>query len=493
MAADLTELVDELPLVDHHVHGATAHDLSRRAFEELITESDRPVPAWMTMFDSQLGHAILRHCAPELGLDPHTSPEEYLARRARLGADEVNRRLLGASGVEHYLLETGYRGEEILGPGGMAEVTGVPVDEVVRLEQVAEQVAASGCGAGAFARRFAEALWERTRTARGLKTVVAYRHGLDFDPSRPSAAEVAEAAGRWLGEGEAVGRRLGEGEAAGRRLGEGEAAGRRLGEGEAAGRRLGEAEAAGRRPGESQAAPDDAPPGRPGGGTGTGPDDAPHGGSGGGAGTGPDDGFRRGPERRLGLVQDAVPVTAADQRRRGWRVTDPVLLRHLIWTGLDRGLPLQFHTGFGDPDVDLRRADPLLLRGFVERAEPTGVPIMLLHCYPYVRHAGHLAHAYPAVHLDVGLGVTYTGARAAALVAQSLEVAPFAKLLFSSDAWGPAELHHLGATLWRRALARVLGEFVAEGEWSAGQAARVAAMVAAGNARRVYDLTAPRP
>ncbi|MBN6055612.1 amidohydrolase, partial [Nonomuraea sp. RK-328] len=437
MAVDLTELIDDLPLVDHHVHGAAAHDLSRRAFEELITESDRPVPAWMTMFDSQLGHAILRHCAPELGLDPHASPEEYLARRARLGADEVNRRLLGASGVEHYLLETGYRGEEILGPGGMAEVTGVPVDEVVRLEQVAEQVAASGCAAGAFARRFAEALWERTRTARGLKTVVAYRYGLDLDPSRPSAAEITEAAGRWMAEGEA--------------------------------------------------SADDAPHGAPhiAGRGGEGPDGGAE-----GSGGGPDTGPGGEPERRLGLVTDAGPG-ATGRRRPGWRVTDPVLLRHLIWTGLDRGLPLQFHTGFGDPDVDLRRADPLLLRGLIELAEPTGVPLMLLHCYPYVRNAGLLAHAYPAVHLDVGLGVTYTGARAAALVAESLEVAPFAKLLFSSDAWGPAELHHLGATLWRRALARVLGGFVAEGEWSATQAARVAAMVGAGNARRVYGLSAP--
>ncbi|WP_240974017.1 hypothetical protein [Nonomuraea composti] len=117
---------------------------------------------------------------------------------------------------------------------------------------------------------------------------------------------------------------------------------------------------------------------------------------------------------------------------------------------------------------------------------------MPLHCCPYVRHAGHVVHVYPAGHLDVGLAVTYTGARAAALAAQSPEVVPFAKLLFFSDAWAPAELHHLGATPWRRALVRVLGEFVADGEWSAGQAARVAAMVGAGNARRVYDLTAPR-
>ncbi|MEW9550830.1 amidohydrolase family protein [Nonomuraea sp. NPDC050783] len=368
----LARAVAELPLVDHHVHGATARDLPRRAFEQLITESDRPVPDWMTQFDSQAGYAILRHCAPVLGLGPHCAPEEYLARRARLGAEEVNRRLLGASGIGHFLVETGYRGDEVLGPSGMAEASGVPADEVVRLEAVAEQVAAGGCEAAAFAGRFEEALWERARGARGLKTIAAYRCGLGFDPARPAPGEVAEAAGRWFAS--------------------------------------------------------------------------------------------------------------------GGRLNDPVLARHLIWAGLDRGLPLQFHIGYGDPDVDLRRADPLLLRGLIELAEPTGVPLLLLHCYPFQRHAGFLAQAYPNVFFDVGLGVTFTGARAAALVAESLEVAPFAKILFSTDAWGPAELHHLGAELWRRAVARVLGAFVADGEWSLEQAVRVATMIGAGNARRVYGL-----
>ena len=113
---------------------------------------------------------------------------------------------------------------------------------------------------------------------------------------------------------------------------------------------------------------------------------------------------------------------------------------------------------------------------------------MLLHCYPYHRGAGYLAQAYPHVYLDVGLAINYTGARAAAVVAESLELAPFGKLLFSSDAWGPAELHYLGALLWRRATARVLGEWVADGDWSQADALRVAEMVGAGNARRVYRL-----
>ncbi|GAA3152278.1 hypothetical protein GCM10020001_089740 [Nonomuraea salmonea] len=89
---------------------------------------------------------------------------------------------------------------------------------------------------------------------------------------------------------------------------------------------------------------------------------------------------------------------------------------------------------------------------------------------------------------DVGLALTHVGARGSALLAESLEVAPFAKILYSSDAWGPAELHHLGALLWRRGMARVLGEFVLEEEWSVAQAVRVATMIGAENARRVYGL-----
>ena len=90
-----------------------------------------------------------------------------------------------------------------------------------------------------------------------------------------------------------------------------------------------------------------------------------------------------------------------------------MLLRHLIWAGLERGLPLQFHIGYGDPDLDLRRSDPLLLRGLIELAEPPAVPLLLLHCYPFHRHAGYLAQVYPHVYFDVGLGVSYTGARSA--------------------------------------------------------------------------------
>jgi uncharacterized protein len=371
---------DRLALIDHHCHGAVAAALDRPGVEALLTEAPGPPPQGTSMFDSPLGFAVRRWCAPVLDLEPSVPADRYLQRRAELGPDEVNRRLLRAAGVQAWLLDTGYRAGQVLTPDQMAQASGTTAHEVVRLEAVADQVASEGTGAGGFAPRFAEALTAAAREAVGLKSIAAYRHGLDFDPARPGAAEVQDAAGRWL-----------------------------------------------------RAVDDGAPP----------------------------------------------------------RVTDPVLLRYLIWTGVDTGLPLQFHVGFGDPDVRLHRADPSLLHDFLLATQPSGTPIMLLHCYPYHRQAGCLANVFPHVYTDVGEALNHVGARSAAVLAEAMELTPFHKMLYSSDAFGLPELHYLGAAGFRRDLARVTGAFVADGAWSAADAERVADLVGAENARRVYRL-APR-
>ena len=83
------EAVAALALVDHHVHQALRGGLSRDGFEGQITESDRLPPAGTTQFDSQLGFAVRRWCAPVLGLPPSAPAGEYLARRAELGPAET--------------------------------------------------------------------------------------------------------------------------------------------------------------------------------------------------------------------------------------------------------------------------------------------------------------------------------------------------------------------------------------------------------------------
>lgn len=172
----------------------------------------------------------------------------------------------------------------------------------------------------------------------------------------------------------------------------------------------------------------------------------------------------------------------------GVRLADRVLLRFGLHQALRLGKPLQFHVGFGDRDCDLHKANPMYLLDFLRQSSDT--PIVLLHCYPYEREAGYLAQAFNNVYLDGGLSVNYLGARAPAFIARLLELAPFAKIVYSSDGFGPAELHFLGATLWRNGIQRVLRGFVAAGDWSEADAIRVVDLLAHANAARIYRLDA---
>ncbi|MDT5345984.1 MAG: uncharacterized protein QOE52_5168, partial [Mycobacterium sp.] len=185
----------------------------------------------------------------------------------------------------------------------------------------------------------------------------------------------------------------------------------------------------------------------------------------------------------------AAEVASAAARWRddgGRRLTDRVLLRFGLHQALRVGKPLQFHVGFGDRECDLHKANPLLLLEFLRQSGDT--PIVLLHCYPYEREAGYLAQAFNNVYLDGGLSINHLGARSPAFIARLLELAPFRKVVYSSDGFGPAELHYLSTTLWRNGIQRVLSAFVDAGDWSASDAMRVVDLIARGNAARIYRL-----
>ena len=372
----------ETGLVDHHCHSVVTDELDDGTLTGLFTESDRPPASGTSPLDSALGLAVRRWCPPALGLPAHAPAADYLARRRELGAPEAARRLFAAAGLDTCLLDTGLAsaaGRPLLPPAEFAALSGAYVREVVRLERIAESLAALGPGAAGWPSAVREAVGAAVEGgAVALKSVLAYRHGLDIPAERPTGAEVVRAAGEWLG-------------------------------------------------------------------------------------------------------------CSGHQR-----LTDPVLLRHLLWTALDacaeRRLPIQLHTGFGDPDLTLHRADPSLLTAFIRAAEPTGVPLVLLHGYPYHRQAGWLAHAFPHVYTDLGLTASYTGPQVAAVLGEMLELVPFGKLLFSTDGYGLPELHLVGAAQFRHGLGVLLSSWRGDGACSAADADRIGELIAAGNARTLYRI-----
>ncbi len=174
-------------------------------------------------------------------------------------------------------------------------------------------------------------------------------------------------------------------------------------------------------------------------------------------------------------------------RPRPLRLDSPLLTAFGVHEAAAHGLPIQVHVGLGDRDMDLHRSDPMLMLPLLRTMAP--VPVLLLHCYPFHRQAGYLAQAFDHVNFDVGLTINHLGVRSTGVVAEALETAPFAKQLYSSDAFGPPELHVLGSVLWRRAMGLVLGGWVRTGDCGEDDAIRIVDMIGSANAERVYGLS----
>lgn len=198
-------------------------------------------------------------------------------------------------------------------------------------------------------------------------------------------------------------------------------------------------------------------------------------------------GFKSVVAYRTGL--DVDPFADGATAYAGWRgerLARKPLNDHLVRLALERGKAVQFHTGFGDPDLDLRTSNPLCLRPLIERFP--GTRFVLLHAgWPYCREAGFLASVYPNVYLDFGLAVPFlsvAGMRRA--VSELLELGPLSKLTWSTDASRIPDLYHLGALWGRRILGDVLDECVHNGDLSADEALDAARGILADNARQLY-------
>ena len=150
--------------------------------------------------------------------------------------------------------------------------------------------------------------------------------------------------------------------------------------------------------------------------------------------------------------------------------------------------PLQFHTGIGNKEIPVLLSNPAHLQPLLT-AFPH-VPMILLHAsYPYTRIAGHLATVFKNVYLDVGAvfpEVSREGQER--VLRECLELTPWSKLLWSTDGhWFP-ETFWLANMQGRKAMRRVLGEYVERKDLTLQEAMRATRAIFFENSNRLYQL-----
>src|SRR5215469_11873870 len=176
------------------------------------------------------------------------------------------------------------------------------------------------------------------------------------------------------------------------------------------------------------------------------------------------------------------------------RIAHKPLLDYLLHSALrkaaEQQLPVQFHTGYGDSDTDMRLGNPLHLRDVLEQPDYRSMSVVLLHeSYPYCQLGAYLAAIYPHVYFDLSYTIPFVDRlEMLTFTRQALAVAPASKLMFSTDGINVPEMHWVGALRGRSIIGQVLNELIDADEVDREQAYHLAQLILRDTAHTVYRL-----
>ena len=166
------------------------------------------------------------------------------------------------------------------------------------------------------------------------------------------------------------------------------------------------------------------------------------------------------------------------------------LLHIAFQQAAEQQLPIQFHTGYGDSDTDMRLGNPLQLREVLERKDYHSMAVVLLHeSYPYCQLGAYLAAIYPHVYFDLSYTIPFLDKlEMLAFTRQALSAAPASKLMFSTDGIHLPEMHWAGALRGRSIIGQVLDEMIDADEIDEDQGYDIAQQILHDTAYAVYKL-----
>jgi hypothetical protein len=368
-----------IPIVDHHCHSLLrVQPRDDLAFRNHLTETYFPEIVRDHVQHTLVYHWAIRELAAFLGCDP--VPEAVHAARLERGVERLAREIVERANFRTWLIDSGFGADTTFGLDELRAMVPCQIREIVRLEPLIERLILAAEGFGGFLDAYRGALSDlRGSGYVGMKSVIAYRSGLQIEAVDRAAAAAA---------------------------------------------------------------------------------------------------FK--------------PVHEAARRAGRMRIDSKPLLDYLIVAAVEEAarqeVPIQFHTGLGDPDLDLTKVDPAALRLLFSDTY-RAAPIVLLHTgYPYVRSMAYLAAMFPNVYADFGEVQLFVAGELRQIVRELIGLAPASKILFSTDASLVPELYWLGAQAGRRAFGQVFDEHIADGLIDERTALGMAEMILWGNAERIYRL-----
>jgi hypothetical protein len=166
------------------------------------------------------------------------------------------------------------------------------------------------------------------------------------------------------------------------------------------------------------------------------------------------------------------------------------LLRRTLAQCADLGLPIQFHTGFGDSEIRLADARPVLLDDLLRTPEGSAARVVLIHGgFPWHEELAYLTLVRDNVWAEYSLANLFSPATTADRLLRLLDLAPTDRVLFGTDGHGSPETHWFAARTLRRAWERLRqrADSGASGRawWDAAEQ-----RLFHGNAEALYPLTA---
>ena len=199
-----------------------------------------------------------------------------------------------------------------------------------------------------------------------------------------------------------------------------------------------------------------------------------------------------------------TPTVEADEAARIFpaaKTGDPDAFRKLymaVWLATmlqcqDLNIPLHIHTGFtgGLWDGPIANTDPLRLVPICRQPRFLQTRLILLHAgYPWIQHAGAMAHTFPHVWVDIGWTTPWISQRIVECFRELIAMAPLSKLMIGSGGHDSPEISWLAGKMAKVALGEVMADAVRLGLMCEQDAERTGRMILHDNAARLYGLPA---